>query len=201
MNNLQELYVFENGKVIRLEEQVKDLRRELVKQRIEFDEELIDTIEGMEEEKYMWKRKYEEVLKLTEILIAEFDYRASEERHSVDGTTDSHVNLRPTGETDESIETDATTEARDYLHPTGETDESIETDATTDAHDYLPPTGETEESIETDGTTDSHAYLLPTGETEESSPRHSTTSVRSNPIARILRRLFICGGENVQYKE
>ena len=91
MNDLQELYIFENGKVTKLEEQVKDLRREIVKQQIEFDEELINTIEGLEEEKYMWKKKYEEVLKLTEILIAEFDRRASEKQHPTDVTTESNA--------------------------------------------------------------------------------------------------------------
>ena len=291
MNNLQELYVFENGKVTRLEEQVKDLRREIVKQQIEFDEELINTIEGLEEEKYMWKKKYEEVLKLTEILIAEFDKRekhhptdattespahlsatgetaeSSEKQHATDATTESYADRCQTGETAEAIEkhhpTDATTESHAYRCQTGETAESTEnhnptggsiesqaflcrtgetaessekhypTDSTTELQAYICATGETAESTEqhnptggsiesqaflcattgetagsteehhpTDGRIESNADLCPTDETAESFPRHSATGdVRSGPITRILRRLFVCGGKNVQHNE
>ena len=79
LNNLKDLYVYESGKVIKLEEKVRELRREVIKQKIEFEDEFIETIEEMEDEKRIWKSKYEEVLKLTEILIVEFERQNRED--------------------------------------------------------------------------------------------------------------------------
>ena len=86
MNNLKDLYLFENQKVVRLEEAVKNLRLEIVKQRIEFDDEIIETIETMEKEKYEWKTKYEEVMKITELLIHEFEKRTVKPNEQEDAT-------------------------------------------------------------------------------------------------------------------
>ena len=97
----------------------------------------------------------------------------TEKHYPIDGTTESHVYLYPTGETAETTEKhDPTDEQQNRMlifvrlvKQQNRLKNIIHIEGTAESHLYLYPTGKTAESIEKphpiDGTTESRAYLCP----------------------------------------